>query len=123
MVEKLLAAGIEFSDTGAPSAALHERLDFAMVLEQADIKHVGKTNAKRLAEHFPGLDAIVKAGPSGWSTAGLPKNAVAGLEAHLAAEKNVAILREAEDAMRACCPPRPYPKGRVRSRSPTGPSC
>ncbi len=99
VVEKLLAAGIEFSDTGAPSAALHERLDFAMVLEQADIKHVGKTNAKRLAEHFPGLDAIVKAGPSGWSTAGLPKNAVAGLEAHLAAEKNVAILREAEDAM------------------------
>ena len=99
VVEQLLAAGIGFSDAGAPSAALRERLDVASVLEQADISHVGKTNARRLAEHFPGLDAIVKAGPSGWSTAGLPKHAVAGLEAHLANEKNVAILREAEDAM------------------------
>ncbi len=100
VVEKLLAAGIEFSDAGVPSAAVHESLDFAGVLEQADIKHVGKTNAKRLAEHFSGLDAIVGAGPSGWSAAGLPKHAVAGLEAYLANARQVAILREAETAMR-----------------------
>jgi DNA ligase (NAD+) len=99
VVGELRAAGITFSDTGAPSASLRERLSLTRLLQQADIKHVGKTNAERLTGHFENLDALIAAGASRWSAIGLPKNAVAGLEAFIADEQKLANLRDAESAM------------------------
>ncbi|GAB3040964.1 NAD-dependent DNA ligase LigA [Oleiagrimonas citrea] len=100
VLDQLLAAGIEFSDVGPPSPLLGERLDFKVLLNQAGIQGLGPTNAARLAEQFPTLDALIEAGPAHWSSAGLPKPAVAGLENVLADAKRVARLRKAEAAMR-----------------------
>jgi DNA ligase (NAD+) len=99
VVASLLNAGITFSDASVPAAELRDRLDFSVLLNQVGIPGLGPTNARRLAEHFPTLDALTEAGPDHWSSAGLPKNAVCSLQGFLDNAQAVKDLRASERTM------------------------
>jgi DNA ligase (NAD+) len=99
VVDALLEAGITFSDEGAPSPLLRERLNLGVLLGMANINKLGPKSCKLLVQHFPTLDQLLAAGPAHWSTAGVPQAAAIGLENRLADPAASAELREAEAAM------------------------
>jgi DNA ligase (NAD+) len=99
VVDALLAAGIVFSDEGAPSSKLHDRLGLAVLLDMASVNKLGPKSTSLLAEQYPTLDSLIQAGPSQWSVARLPQAAAVNLAAWLADDAAVAELREAESAM------------------------
>src|SRR5690625_2119125 len=95
VVDALLATGITFDDEGQPAAALRERLDLGVLLDNAGIAKLGPTSAERLAKAYATLDALIAAGPAQWrTTAGVSQAATANLEAFLADEHSLASLRE-----------------------------
>jgi DNA ligase (NAD+) len=99
VVDALLEAGITFSDEGAPSPLLRERLDLGVLLGMAHINKLGPKNCKLLAQHFPTLDLLLAGGSAHWITAGVPQAAATSLQNHLAEPAALAELREAEAAM------------------------
>ena len=99
VVDALLEAGITFSDEGAPSPLLRERLDLGVLLGMAHINKLGPKSCKLLAQHFPTLDRLLAGGSTHWITAGVPQAAATSLESHLADPAALAELREAEAAM------------------------
>jgi DNA ligase (NAD+) len=99
VVDALLEAGITFSDEGAPSPQLRERLDFGVLLGMAGINKLGPKSCALLAQHFPTLDQLLAGGSAHWITAGVPQAAATSLEHHLADPAALAALREAEAAM------------------------
>jgi DNA ligase (NAD+) len=99
VVDALLAAGIVFSDEGDPSPMLHQRLGLAVLLDMANVDKLGPKSTKLLAEQYPTLDSLIKAGPSHWSVARLPQAASINLSALLADETAVVRLRAAESSM------------------------
>jgi DNA ligase (NAD+) len=100
VVDALLEAGITFSDEGAPSPLLRERLDLGVLLGMAHVNKLGPKSCKLLAQHFPTLDRLLAGGSTHWITAGVPQAAATSLESHLADPAALAGLREAEAAMR-----------------------
>ncbi|KZC18388.1 DNA ligase (NAD(+)) LigA [Rhodanobacter sp. FW510-R12] len=99
VVDALLEAGITFSDEGAPSPKLRERLDLGVLLGMADISKLGPKSRALLAQHFSTLDRLLAGGPAHWVIAGVPQAAATSLESHLADPAALAGLREAEAAM------------------------
>ncbi len=99
VVDALLAAGITFSDEGDPSPLLHQRLDLAVLLDMANVDKIGPKSTRLLAEQYPTLDSLIKAGPSHWSVARLPQAAAINLSALLADKLALAKLRGAEASM------------------------
>jgi DNA ligase (NAD+) len=99
VVDALLAAGISFSDEDDPSPMLHQRLGLAVLLDVANVDKLGPKSTKLLAEQYPTLDSLIKAGPSHWSVARLSQAAAINLSTLLADEAAVAKLREAESSM------------------------
>ena len=99
VVDALLEAGIMFSDEGAPSPLLRERLNLGVLLGMAHINKLGPKNCKLLAQHFPTLDLLLAGGSAHWITAGVPQAAATSLQSHLADPAALAELREAEAAM------------------------
>ena len=100
VVDALLEAGITFSDEGAPSPLLRERLDLGVLLGMAHVNKLGPKSCKLLAQHFPTLDRLLAGGSTHWITAGVPQAAATSLESHLADPAALAGLRKAEAAMR-----------------------
>jgi DNA ligase (NAD+) len=96
VVDALLSAGIGFSDESSPSAQLRERLHLAALLQSAGIAKLGPTSAERVAEAYPTLAELERAGRDGWIAAGLPQAAAAGLEAFLAEHGQRDELRSIE---------------------------
>jgi DNA ligase (NAD+) len=108
VVDALLAAGIAFSDEDDPSPLLHQRLGLAVLLDVANVDKLGPKSTKLLAEQYPTLESLIKAGPSHWSAARLSQVAAINLSALLGDEAAVAKLREAESSMQrllAAAPP------------------
>lgn len=99
VVDALLAAGLQFSDEGAPSADLHERLDLAHLLATLPVARMGGKSAERLGATYGTLDALLRANPSGWTNAGLSSAGAANLATYLADPDALHMLREAEAAM------------------------
>jgi len=99
VVDALLEAGITFSDEGAPSPLLRERLDLGVLLGMANINKLGPKSCKLLVQHFPTLDQLLAGGSAHWITAGVPQAAATSLQNHLADPAALAGLREAEVAM------------------------
>lgn len=99
VVDALLEAGIAFSDEGAPSPLLRERLDLGVLLGMANINKLGPKSCKLLVQHFPTLDQLLAGGSAHWITAGVPQAAATSLQNHLADPAALAGLREAEAAM------------------------
>jgi DNA ligase (NAD+) len=99
VVDALLAAGIAFSDEGAPEPRLRERLNLASLLDMADVNQLGPKRTALLAQHFPTLDRLCAGGAAHWITAGLPPAAAGNLEAFLEDAEALAQLRDAEAAM------------------------
>ncbi len=100
VVDALLAAGIEFSDEHAPAAALRERLDLGVLLSSLPVDKLGGKSAQRLAETYGSLEALLRAGPTGWTGAGLSSQGAANLEAWLADDAARRELMLADAAMR-----------------------
>ena len=84
VVDALLARGIVFTDAGAPSAQLHERLTLAAVLQSLQVNGLGGTRIERLAAHYASLDALLADSLDGWQTAGLTATAADNLAKALA---------------------------------------
>ena len=99
VVDALLAAGIHFTDEGAPSPKLRQRLGIRVLLEHAKVNKLGPKSISVLAEHYPTLDRLLAAGASHWVIAGVPQAAAAGLESYLADPQTLASLRKTEAAM------------------------
>ncbi len=99
VVDALLEAGITFSDEGAPSPQLRQRLDLGVLLGMAHVNKLGPKSCTLLAQHFPTLDQLLAGGPAHWITAGVPQAAATSLQNHLADPAALAALREAEAAM------------------------
>ena len=100
VVDALLAAGVVFSDEGAPSPKLRDRLGLDVLLDAAKVPKLGPKSTATLARHYDSLDALVKAGEHQWIVAGVPQAAAANLAAHLADGERLAALRDADAAMR-----------------------
>jgi len=98
-VDALLAAGITFSDEGAPSPLLRERLDLGVLLGMVHIHKLGPKSCRLLAQHFPTLDQLLAGGSAHWITAGVPQAAASSLASHLADPTALAELRGAEAAV------------------------
>ncbi|MBP1473150.1 hypothetical protein J7I44_02500 [Frateuria sp. MAH-13] len=99
VVDALLAAGITFSDEGAPSPRLRERLGLAALLDHAKVSKLGPKSTQLLVEHFPTLERLLAAGEAQWITHGLPQAAATNLAAFLADDTHLAPLRDAEAAI------------------------
>ena len=99
VVDALLKAGISLGDETTPSPRLHQKLSFAVLLEDAGINGVGRRNAELLAAHFPTTGALRNGGSAHWITAGLSQNAAVNLEQYLADEAGFKTLHNAETAM------------------------
>ena len=99
VVDELLGVGITFSDESTPSPQLRDRLSFGVLLDLANVSKLGPKSSKLLSQHFPTFDRLVEAGPTHWTTAGVPQAAVTGLEHLLADPASRAELSEAEAAM------------------------
>jgi DNA ligase (NAD+) len=99
VVDDLLDIGITFSDEDTPSPQLRERLNLGVLLDKAAISKLGPKSSKLMSQHFPSVERMLEAGPTHWTTAGVPQAAVTGLEHFLADDAAVAELREAEAAM------------------------
>jgi DNA ligase (NAD+) len=99
VVDALLGAGITFSDEGAPSSRLRERLDLGVLLDMCNVPKLGPKSSKLLVRHFPTLDTLEAGGTAHWITAGVPQAAAAGLQAFLADADSRSSLRNAEAAM------------------------
>jgi len=99
VVDALLEAGITFSDEGAPSPLLRERLGLGVLLGMANISKLGPKNCTLLAQHFPTFDQLLAGGPAHWITAGVPQAAATSLQNRLVDPAALAELREAEVAM------------------------
>jgi DNA ligase (NAD+) len=99
VVDALLAAGIRFSDEGAPSPKLRERLGLAVLLDNAKIAQLGPTRTRMLAIHYPTLEALARAGEAQWVVAGLPQAAAHSLREWMADKVRLGELVGAEQAM------------------------
>jgi DNA ligase (NAD+) len=99
VVDALLEAGIRLGDETVPSPRLHQKLSFAVLLEDAGINGVGRRNAELLAAHFPTAAKLRSGGSAHWITAGLSQNAAVNLEHYLADESGFKTLHDAEAAM------------------------
>jgi DNA ligase (NAD+) len=99
VVDDLLDVGITFSDERSPSPLLRERLNLGLLLDMANISKLGPKSSKLLSRRFPSVDRLVEAGPTHWTTAGVPQAAVTGLEHFLADSAALTDLREGEVAM------------------------
>ena len=100
VVDALLEAGITFSDEGAPSPLLHQKLSMEALIDRAPIKFVGEGTAAQLAKEFDSVDALIAAGSERWLAAGVSKRAAGSLEEFAGNEQAVEELRGAEQAMR-----------------------
>ncbi len=99
VVEDLLGVGIIFDDESTPSPLLRERLNLGVLLDMAKISKLGPKSSKQFSQHFPTVDRLVEAGPTHWTTAGVPQAAVTGLEHFLADKAALTDLRDAESSM------------------------
>ncbi len=99
VVDDLIDVGITFNDEGAPSPLLRDRLNVGGLLDMAKIHKLGPKSSKLLAQHFPTFGRLVEAGPTHWTTAGVPQAAVSALERFLADPAAQAELRAAEASM------------------------
>ncbi len=79
VVDALLAAGIDFTDTAAPDARLRERLGLAQLLALLPVQQLGAKGAERLASTYVTLDALLRANESGWTGAGASAAGAASL--------------------------------------------
>ena len=113
VVDALLAAGVTFTDEGAPSAALRERLGLAHLLGTLPVDKLGGKSAERLAETYGTLDALLRANASGWAGAGASSAGAENLAAYLADEDALAELRAADAAMRRLLEAAPAKAGRA----------
>ena len=100
VVDALIDAGIRFTDEGAPSPDLHERLDLAHLLATLPVDKLGEKSARKLGETYGTLDALLRGNESGWTGAGASKAGAANLAAHLADEPSRKALLQADVAMR-----------------------
>jgi DNA ligase (NAD+) len=99
VVDALLKAGIAIADESDPSPRLHQKLSFAVLLEDAGVNGVGRRNAELLATHFPTVSKLRSGGSAHWITAGLSQNAAAHLEHYLSDDNRFQALHDAELAM------------------------
>ncbi|WNL44564.1 NAD-dependent DNA ligase LigA [Dyella sp. BiH032] len=99
VVDQLLASGIVFSDEGTPSPKLRGKLGLDVLLDTARVSKLGPKSTQLLAQHYPTLQQLVRAGAAHWVVAGVPSAAAGNLENFLADKENLAALEEAEAAM------------------------
>lgn len=99
VVDALLAAGVHFTDESDPSPKLRERLDLAVLLDMANVSKLGPKSTQLLAQHYPTLAALKRAGAAHWIVAGIPQAAATNLEAMLADEDQHRELLHTEQAM------------------------
>ncbi|WP_431636900.1 NAD-dependent DNA ligase LigA [Dyella sp. KULCS107] len=99
VVDALLEAGVHFTDEGDPSPKLRERLDLAVLLDMANVSKLGPKSTQLLAQHYPTLAALTRAGAAHWIVAGVPQAAATNLEAMLADEGQHRELLHTEQAM------------------------
>lgn len=99
VVDELLASGIQFSDESAPSPKLRGKLGLDVLLDTAKVSKLGPKSTKLLAQHYPTLEQLVRAGAAHWVVAGVPSAAAGNLEVFLADPENLAALKDAEAAM------------------------
>lgn len=100
VVDDLLAQGITFSDEGAPSPKLRERLGLGVLLDSARVPKLGPKSTALLARQYATLQALQQAGEHQWIVAGVPQAAAANLSAWLRDPGNEAALQDADTAMR-----------------------
>ncbi len=98
-IDALLAAGVRIRDPHPPSAKLHDGLDLAALLVEAEIPAITPLRAAALAESFPTAAQLVDAGPERMLAAGVPEAAAASLQAWLAQDGHPRLLREGEAAI------------------------
>ncbi|GLQ94902.1 NAD-dependent DNA ligase LigA [Dyella acidisoli] len=99
VVDALLKAGVTLSDETDPSPRLQQKLNLAVLLEDAGINGIGHRNAELLASHFPTVAKLHGGGITHWITAGLSQNAAASLDGYLSDRHQLTALQEAETAM------------------------
>jgi DNA ligase (NAD+) len=98
-VDALLEVGIRFSDESTPSPLLRERMNLGVLLDMAAISKLGPKSSQLMAQHFATIERMLEAGPTHWSTAGVPQAAVTGMGHFVADDAALADLRNAEAAM------------------------
>ncbi|KLJ02976.1 NAD-dependent DNA ligase LigA [Luteimonas sp. FCS-9] len=99
VVDALVDAGLSFSDEGAPSADLRDRLDLAHLLATLPVDKLGGKSAERLAQTYGTLAALLRANESGWAGAGASSAGAANLAAYLADDRARQALVDADAAM------------------------
>ena len=99
VVDALLEAGVALGDETDPSPRLQQKLDLAVLLEDAGVNGIGHRNAALLASHFPSVAKLHGSGMAHWITAGLSQAAAANLHEYLSDPHRLAALQEAEAAM------------------------
>jgi DNA ligase (NAD+) len=88
VVDALLAAGITFTDEGAPSPKLRDRLGLDVLLEAAKVPKLGPKSTALLAKTYSNAFELVGVGEHNWIIAGVPSAAAANLLAYLSDPTN-----------------------------------
>ncbi|HEX5304606.1 MAG TPA: NAD-dependent DNA ligase LigA, partial [Dyella sp.] len=99
VVDALLGAGVHFTDEGAPSPKLREKLNLAVLLDMANVSKLGPKSTQLLAGQYATLEVLAKAGSAHWIVAGVPQAAAINLEALLADDARRTELERTEQAM------------------------
>jgi DNA ligase (NAD+) len=92
---------IRFTDEGAPSPKLRERLGLDVLLDAAKVPKLGPKSTATLARHYANLDDMIKAGEHQWIVAGVPQAAASNLMAYLGDKANATAIRAHAAAMQA----------------------
>jgi DNA ligase (NAD+) len=92
---------ITFTDEGAPSPKLRERLGLDVLLDAAKVPKLGPKSTATLARHYANLDDMIKAGEHQWIVAGVPQAAASNLMAYLGDRANATAIRAHASAMQA----------------------
>jgi DNA ligase (NAD+) len=100
VVQGLLDAGVAPADEHPPAPELRDRLDLGTLLSQLPVDKLGGKSAQRLAQSYGTLEALLQAGPTGWTGAGLSAQGAANLEQWLADPLQRQSLLQADVSMR-----------------------
>jgi DNA ligase (NAD+) len=92
---------ITFTDEGAPSPKLRERLGLDVLLDAAKVSKLGPKSTATLAKHYANLDDMIKGGEHQWIVAGVPQAAASNLMAYLGDKANATAIRAHAAAMQA----------------------
>ena len=116
-IDALLQVGqVRIGDTHLPSARLHDGLDLAQLLVEAEIPGITRLRAEKLVAALPSAQQILDAEPERFVAAGLPEDTARALAQWLDSDNHGQLLLNGELQMRRLLELAPLP-----SAQPAGP--